>query len=356
MTQKMLKKGMTLASMMVLMLVGMAMANESQPEDSRQWVDAHALTLEGRGWEETSTTYSRLPARAEGLVTPPVWRLSHNTAGVSVRFVTDSPAIHANWSGGGAMLHMPATGVSGLDLYRRDAEGTFVYVATARPEEGDTTRTMVDNRPAEMTEYRLYLPLYQNVDYLRIGVNEGARIEPAPVDDRKSIVFYGTSIVQGGCASRPAMAHVAILERWLDWPAINLGFSGSARMEPEIADFLGEIDAQFYVLDAFPNMGEETIEERFVPFVERLREHRPDALIVVVGHLKRRATDAPMNNGLQALAAKGVDNILVIPGETLLRGPEEGTVDGIHPTDLGFFQMAEAMEPTLRASLDQSRR
>src|SRR5690606_30859130 len=92
-----------------------------EPPDTRQWIDAHELTMEGRGWEETSSTYSRLPARAEALVTPNVWRLSHHGAGVSVRFVSDSPAIHANWSGGGAMPHMPATGVSGLGLHRRTA-------------------------------------------------------------------------------------------------------------------------------------------------------------------------------------------------------------------------------------------
>ncbi len=346
-----------LVATMMMFLVGAVAAdtNEEHPPDTRQWVDAHELTLEGRGWVETSTTYSRLPARAEELVTPLVWRLSHNTAGVSVRFVTDSPAVHANWSGGGAMPHMPATGMSGLDLYRRGDDGKWVFVANGRPLEGDTTRTMTENRPAEMTEYRVYLPLYHNVDYLRIGVDEGARIEPAPVDTRKPVVHYGTSIVQGGCASRPGMAHTSILARWLDWPTVNLGFSGSAKMEPEIADFLGEIDAEMYVLDAFPNMTDELIDERFVPFIERLREHRPGVPLILVGHIKRRASDAHFEKALAILKEKGIGNYRVVDGATLLRGPEEGTVDGIHPTDLGFLQMAEAMEPALRATLDETR-
>jgi lysophospholipase L1-like esterase len=327
-----------------------------KPPDTRVWIDASDLTLEGRGWAETSTAYSRLPARAEALVTPSVWRLSHNTAGVSVRFVTDSPAVHANWSGGGAMPHMPATGMSGLDLYRRKADGSWEFVANGRPLEGDTTRTLVSGQSGEMTEYRVYLPLYHNVDYLRIGVDEGKRLEPAAKDPRKPIVHYGTSIVQGGCASRPGMAHTSILERWLDWPTINLGFSGSAKMEPEMADFLGEIDAQMYVLDAFPNMTDELIDERFVAFIERLRSHRPDVPLVLVGHLKRRTSDAHLEKALAILQEKGIGNYRVIPGESLLRGPEEGTVDGIHPTDLGFLQMAEAMEPTLRAILDKARR
>jgi lysophospholipase L1-like esterase len=254
------------------------------------------------------------------------------------------------------MVHMAATGVSGLDLYRRGEDGTWIYAATARPLEGDTTRTMVENRPTQLTEYRVYLPLYQNVDYLRIGVDEGSRIEPAHTDGRKPIVHYGTSIVQGGCASRPAMAHTSILERWLDWPTINLGFSGSAQMEPAIADFLGEIDAQMYVLDTFPNMNDDMIDERFVPFIERLRSHRPDVPLVLVGHLKRRASDAHFEKALAILEEKGIGNYRVIPGESLLRGPEEGTVDGVHPTDLGFHQMAEAMVDTLRATLAESRR
>jgi lysophospholipase L1-like esterase len=325
------------------------------PPDTRQWVDAHALTLEGKGWQETSTAYARLPAKAEALVTPLVWTLSHNTAGLAVRFVTDSPAIHANWSGGGAMVHMAATGVSGLDLYRRGEDGKWEYLATARPELAETTRTMIENRPTQMTEYCLYLPLYQKVDFLRIGVDAGTTIEPAPADDRKPIVHYGTSIVQGGCASRPAMVHTSILARWLDWPTINLGFSGSAKMEPEIADLMGEIDAQMYVLDAFPNMTDEMIDERFVPFVERLRAHRPDTPIVFVGHIKRRGSDVNFERGLATLKEKGIGNYRVVNGATLLRGPEEGTVDGIHPTDLGFYQMAEAMESTLRATLDETR-
>src|SRR5690606_7515888 len=129
------------------------------------------------------------------------------------------------------------------------------------------------------------LPLYSGVDYLEIGVNEGAAFEEV-VRTEKPVVFYGTSVVQGGCASRPGMAHTAIIGRWLDREVINLGFSGSAKSEMEIADLLAEIDAEVYVLDAMPNMTNQEMEQRYREFARRLRKARPDTPFVMVGHLK----------------------------------------------------------------------
>jgi lysophospholipase L1-like esterase len=317
-----------------------------------EWRDAAVMFMEGRGWTEPGRAFHRLPARAEGKVTDAVWGLEKNTAGLAVPFITDSPSVHVRWSGGGAMPHMPATGMSGVDLYERQPDG-WRFVANGRPKDGETTRTLTSAVTAR-TEYLLYLPLYQKVDYLEIGVEKGATFSQPIQSDRKPIIFYGTSIVQGGCASRPGMAHVAIIGRQLDWPVMNLGFSGSARMEPAMADLVGELDAAVYVLDCLPNMTDDLIPDRVEAFIRRLRELRPDTPIIMVEHLKPEKVldrNARYQELYRKLTAEGMVGLHLLPGETLLAGKEEGTVDGTHPTDLGFYFMAEAHLPILRKIL-----
>ena len=318
-----------------------------------RWLDAAELHLEGKGWHEPARPFTRLPARAEGEVSDLVWRLSHNTAGLAVRFHTDAPEIHARWSGGGAMNHMAASGVSGLDLYRRNANGEWTFAGVGRPDPETTEQLLASNASGEEREYLLFLPLYQNVTLLEIGIAPDASFsQPAP--EGKPIVFYGTSIVQGGCASRTGMAHAAILRRWLDREVINLGFSGAARMEPVMAELLGELDAAVYVLDCLPNMTDELVEENLERFVRRLRELRPGVPVILVEHLKPElatSRNAALHDLYTRLVEEGEPALHYVEGSELLRGREEGTVDGIHPTDLGFLRMAEAMERPLREAL-----
>ncbi len=141
----------------------------------------------------------------------------------------------------------------------------------------------------------VYLPLYNGVESVEIGVTTNSICEPAPVRTRKPIVFYGTSILQGGCASRPGMAYPAIVGRWLDWPTINLGFSGNAWSEPELAQLLAELDPQVYVLDPLPNMTEVKVRERMEPFVKTLRAAHPKTPIVLVENVEY--CDAPFAEG-----------------------------------------------------------
>ncbi|MBI1292916.1 hypothetical protein GC173_17025 [bacterium] len=327
-------------------------APKGQSEREIEWRDAAVMRMEGRGWNEEGRAFHRLPARAEGQVTDAVWGLEKNTAGMAVPFITDSERIYVRWSGGGDMPHMPSTGMSGLDLYERRPEG-WNFVANARPKDGDTTRTLTANSEGR-TAYLLYLPLYQKVDYLEIGVDKGASFAQPATDGRRPIVFYGTSIVQGGCASRPGMAHVAIIGRQLDWPVYNLGFSGSARMEPAMAELVGEIDAEIYVLDCLPNMTDDLVPDRVEAFIRQLRDRRPDTPILMVEHLKPervKERNARYRLLFQKLREEGDTNLYLLPGETLLAGEEEGTVDGTHPTDLGFFRMAQAHLPILRKLL-----
>ncbi|MFB0986296.1 MAG: SGNH/GDSL hydrolase family protein, partial [Phycisphaerales bacterium] len=198
---------------------------------------------------------------------------------------------------------------------------------------------------------------------IEIGTAEGASIEPAKPRDQP-IVFYGTSITHGACASRPGMAHVAILGRRLDVPVVNLGFSGSGTFDIEIADLMSEIDAAVYVLDCLPNLRGEQVAARAAPFVRRLRSLRPDVPIVLVED--RTYADAMFNAGKAArnhenraalkaardeLTAEGIDRLFYIEGDRLLGDDGDATVDSSHPTDLGFMRHADVFEPVLRSAL-----
>ncbi|MBN1345341.1 MAG: SGNH/GDSL hydrolase family protein [Phycisphaerae bacterium] len=336
-----------------------------------RWYDAKLFDFEGKGWADTAEFYHRLPGRAKGVVRDPVWGLSTNTAGLCVRFVTDADKIAARWTvtrKSLAMDHMPATGVSGVDLYVR-YEGSWRWIGNGRPKSSPTnTATLADGIPRGVHEYLLYLPLYNGVQSLEIGLPLEAKLAkapPRPGDRAKPIVYYGTSIAQGGCASRPGMAHPAILGRRLDWHVINLGFSGNGQMEMALCKLMAEIDAAMYVLDCVPNLNAEKVTERTEPFVLALRKARPEAPIVLVENIEyqagaflpaRREAYESKNKALreayERLLAKGVKGLYYIPGKPLLGTDGEATVDGTHCSDLGFQRYADGMEPVLRKILE----
>jgi hypothetical protein len=328
------------------------------------WHDAHKLGVEGQGWKLES--FARLPDKAEKLVRKPIWDLSRHSAGLAVRFRTDATAIHAKWaltSPGLAMPHMPATGVSGLDLYVRDDKGKWRWLANGRPSAQKNRAALVSGLPEKgMRDFLLYLPLYNGVTSVEVGVPEGAKIEKAPPRPahKKPIVFYGTSITQGGCASRPGMAAPAILGRRFDWPTVNLGFSGNGRMEVELATLMGEIDAAAYVIDCLPNIDAKQVGERAVPFVKELRKARPDVPIILVedrtfanahaipGMARHHAASrAALHKAFREMTWDGVQSLHYIEGPGQLGDDDEGTVDASHPTDLGFLRQAEAFAPRI---------
>lgn len=345
--------------------------------DTLRWHDARGLTVEGKGWNDTKSFFDRLPERAEKIVRPAVWSLSHDSAGIAVRFVSDATAISVRWKlrkESLAMSHMAASGVSGVDLYvRENSKGKthnsklgWRWLGTGRPDKVEMEKTLVSGLTAQSREYMLYLPLYNGVESVEIGVPKKAACAAAPsrVEKMKPLVFYGTSILQGGCAARPGMAYPSIIGRHLDWPAINLGFSGNGWCEPEMAQLLSELDPSIYVLDPLPNIASENVEPRVEPFVKILREKNPKTPIVLVENVEfpdglfvasRHDRFAKSNAGLRRvfdrLRQGGDKNLFYVSAEKLLGTDGEGTVDGTHPTDLGFLRMADAIEPVLKSKL-----
>lgn len=336
------------------------------------WYDIRNLDVEGKGWTDTKSFYDRLPARAETIVREPVWNLSQDSAGMCVRFVTDANEIRARWelrSKSLAMPHMPATGVSGLDLYVKDTDGKWKWLAVGRSTQFPVNSvTLVKDIPDGTREYFLYLPLYNGVLSVEVGVPEGSVFRKASTypKDHKPIVFYGTSITQGGCASRTGMVHTAILGRRFGYPVINLGFSGNGRMEPEMADLFAELDPSVYVFDCLPNMNGQMVAERVAPFIAKLREVHPDTPILLVEDRtysdaflveSRRQRNLENRQELQKiysrLKSEGVKHLYYLPGDRLLEDEHDNlaTVDGSHPTDLGFMRQADAFYEVLKPIL-----
>ncbi|MBI5083274.1 MAG: SGNH/GDSL hydrolase family protein [Acidobacteria bacterium] len=300
-----------------------------------------------------------------GVVRKEVWGLGRDSAGVAVRFVTDAPTIRARWTLKRerlAMPHMPATGVSGLDLYVKLAAG-WRWVANGRPEKQSNEQTLLAKWAGGRREYMLYLPLYNGAAVVEVGVQEGASLEAAAARG-KPVVVYGSSIAQGGCASRPGMAYPAIMGRRLDRPVINLGFSGNGKSEPELAGLLSEIEASAYVYDSLPNLSAAEARERVEPFVRALRKAHPETPVVLVENAtytnsqfveQRRTVVVEKNQILwgvyEKLKKEGDRRVFYVRGGKLYGDDGEATVDGVHPTDVGFMRMVDVIEPVVKRAL-----
>lgn len=357
----------------ILLTASIAYSQPSTPlsppasPDSITWHTVSDWGVEGRGWTDVKRFYDRFPAKAESTVRGKVWELSRNSAGMSCRFTTDTPEIQVRYALLHArleMAHMPATGVSGVDLYTLLENGEWRWIGTVQPTNRRVFATIIRGMTPERRTYMINLPLFNGIDSLEIGVSRGAAFEPIIPRSEKPVVFYGTSIMHGACASRPGMAIPAILGRRFNIPVINLGFSGNGRMEMEVGRLLAEIDAEVFVLDCLPNLTPDETGQRTEPLVRFLREAKPATPIVLVedrvfpnavvlpdrmkAHHQRQKA---LRDAYDRLIASGVQNLHYLEGDGLLGPDGEATVDGSHPTDLGMMRYAEAYEKILRPIL-----
>ena len=329
-----------------------------------------AIVMEGQAWpNEVKDFYDRLPSRSEEQVRKPVWDLSKNSAGLQLAFVTDASEIIVKYTVAGSlqMPHMPATGVSGVDLYAQDEKNNWLWAA-GKYSFGDTIVYRFNNLSPVKRKYVLYLPLYNTVKWMQIAVPKENIFTPLPVRKEKPVVVYGTSIAQGACASRPGLAWTNILSRRLGMPVFNLGFSGNGRLEPELLDLLAQIDARVYVLDCLPNLTTgyvSTLElkRRIVNAVIQLQSKKPFTPILFTEHdgysdgamtPVRYREYAQANEALDAmfdsLKRKGFRNIYLLKKEAINQDIET-MVDGTHPNDIGMMRYADAYEKKLKAIL-----
>lgn len=322
------------------------------------WYSGALLGVEGKGWENTESFYDRLPLKAKETVRRQVWNLSHCSAGMRIRFVTDAKNIQVRWTltkKSLAMPHMPATGVSGIDLYARDKAGKLRFCANGSPKKLSNQASF--SLPAS-TEYVLYLPLYNGLKSIELGLPKDEQLSKIPCPPTsESIVFYGTSITQGACASRPGMAATTITSRELSTQVINLGFSGNGKMEIEMAELLSELDPAIYVLDCLWNMTPQLVSERAEPFIIRLRKTRPTTPIILVEDSSFRGLPSEKGNILREIFTKLIKqddkNLYFLPNKNMLGQDFDGTVDGIHPNDLGMARQAAVFIQCLKPILEK---
>ena len=356
------------APVLMACLFGLVLHCAAQADDGLTWYDATSLRIEGKGWQDTESFFDRFPARASGQVNDDLKGLAKHSAGMAIRFRTDASTLRVRWSLGDdayVTTHMAATGTSGLDLYVKADDGRWAYAGTGRPEQRDNQATFFSDRPKVARTYLLYLPLCNTLTSLSIGVTAGASFATVENGAGKSVLFYGTSIVHGGCASRPGMAYPAIIGRALDCETVNLGFSGSAKMEPAVCDLLAELDPDVFVIDALPNMGGDPITERTLHLVRTIRKSRPSTSIILVENITyqtgrafgsdgsyERGINAKLRAAYDQLLAEGQTRLHYLEGANLLGTDSEGTVDGTHPTDLGFSRMAQVIGPAVAAALE----
>ena len=341
------------------------------PED----VGFHVIQGQAYQGQAREGFYHRLPAKAKQSVRKAVWDLGKHAAGESICFSTDARDIVVRYKVKLrlAMNHMPATGVSGVDLYSYDKHGKEVWL-TPKYSFKDTISyryssiEMQDPPKGRLNSYTLYLPLYNEVEWMEIGVTEGAKFcfdAPLPV---KPIVAYGTSICQGACACRPAMAWTNILQRRLDRPVVNLGFSGNAMHEKEVVDLLKEIDAAVYIIDGLPNsrsIPAPMLRDTLISAVRRIREARPETPVLLVDHpgfpqgkvyKAYKTSQEHANNSVedvyQHLVKEGVTNLYRLRCADIGMGADM-LVEGIHMSDYGMVTYANAYEKILREILNE---
>ena len=332
----------------------LALALLGQTLSAQVYTDASAFHVFGKASEATKTRYQRLPAELEGVSREPVWRLGTQSAGLYIRFRSNSTAIHARWTStyGSWLSNMNPTGVRGLDLYIL-VDGQWKPAGVGRPsKEKTSTDCLVKNMTPEWREYMLYLSLYDGIDQLEIGVDEGASLE-------------GTSILQGCSASRPGMAHTNMIARALDREVINLGFSGNALLDLEIARLMASVpDPGVFVLDYAPNAYAPMIKEHGEEFFRILRNAHPDVPVIFIedvifphtlfdSEIRKEVEDKNFEQKalFERLKKQGEKQIYFIPAAKMTMPDGESTADTIHLTDLGMQRYVDLVLPVIRKAL-----
>jgi len=337
-------------------------------QDSLRYVDATSLMIMGKA-KITRQPYQRIDSTETRDMPVVVQGLAKRSAGIAVLFETNSSIIRAGWKLAEEvyMPNMTPIGHSGLDLYCLK-NGKWQFVSVARPAKGtNQNQLIIQHMDSSMKQFMLYLPLYNSVDELQIGVAENALIRPpmqAAINKDKRIVIYGSSVVQGASASRPGMAYPAQLQRRTGYDVINLGFSGNAKMEAAVASYLATVAADCYVLDCIPNPSADLIRERSYPFIRYLREQQPAVPIILVETIFRengywdqdlgkrvKAQNEETRKTYERLLQEGYKKIYYIRSEQLVGNDHEATIDGIHLTDLGFDRIASTLMPVIRQAL-----
>ena len=278
-------------------------------------------------------------------------------------FTTDSCELQVKWAlmNDLRMNHMTDVGIKGIDIYQK-INNAWHYLSTGIPTSKENEQFLFKGLSKQSREYRLHLPLYDTVTNLKIGIADDSKFEIIKNKD-KPIIFYGTSITQGGCASRPGIAYTNIISRSLGIECINLGFSGNGHLELAVARIISESKAKLYVIECMANVNLDMIRKNTIPLIECLRTNKssqtqhivfceeaindkchPDRVSIVSKNRK----NIELGKQVKDAKIKGYDNLHIISQIGLIDEDTEATVDGVHYNDLGFERHAKHLMRSLQ--------
>lgn len=310
----------------------------------------------------------RLPEPFLTRCSPGVQQLAYHLAGACVRFSTDADRLGIAWELRETenMPHFAASGQSGMELFEETDEGSRA-VASILPQMNNghgckRQQTSMVRLPGKMRHYALYLPLYNGVSQLYAGLPKGAGLLPGRSPRiEQPIVFYGSSITQGGCASKAGSSYPSILCRRLDAAQLNLGFSGNGKGELHIAQYIASLSMSAFVMDYDHNAPSVAhLERTHEPFFQAIREAKPKLPILLISRpdYEIDPADSDLRRAVirrtwEKARRAGDRHVYFADGEKLFGASDRDrcTVDGTHPTDLGFLRMADGLEPLLRQAL-----
>ena len=371
----------SLITIVLLALAGILQLQAADsPDKTWKYVDSEDLRIINKGFGDSERTYSRSPAWLKDSVRKELWDRQAESAGMGIRFATNSSRIGARYHllRNGHMLHMADTGLKGSDLYILEGDSVWRHVNTNRPAVNNDTDKMCETTYVSnldttvMREYMIYFPLYDGILDFEVKVDSNAKItagNPEVIRPDGRILCYGTSIMQGGCASRTGMAASNILSRRLNREVINLGFSGQGKMDFPVARAIAQVpDLDLIILDPVPNCTEMMCDTLTYDFVKIIRDARPDVPILMVegpiypyarydsyfgNYLPKK--NAAFRRNYERLKAENPDNLYYIDSINLDGPEDDGTVDGIHLTDLGFMHYADKLYPVIVGILNETR-
>jgi hypothetical protein len=350
-----------LISVFILTIIGSSFAE--------QWIDVKQndnIEINGLSWlTDNGREFLRLPLKRKNEIPETAWTMSKCPSGARVRFKTDSTSLKIKLKHGMkdqdsiSTWHMSAAMVSGIDLYiGKPSKPDFWGVSKPEDAVGEYQYTYFEGFTPTRREFMLCLPAYIELYELYIGIDDNAEIsKPTSYGIQKPVVFYGTSITQGACATRGSNNYVSIVGRELNVDTVNLGFSGSGCGEPVMAEMMSQIDASVYVVDSVANMNSEIMKKRYENFITILRKRKPEIPVVLMtkphfaNEILKQNSDyytiqhKPLFATYRKFREKGDKNIFLFDtGKIIKPGRNHPSVDGIHLTDTGFMKIASELK------------
>lgn len=326
-----------------------------------RWVQADSLTIINRA-RTGGPVWQRLDVDSYPQLTKTVRKYYSFPTGMAVRFRTDSPVIYARWNTTDKVNSVNTTVIAqkGLDLYVLDGD-KWRYAGTGRPQVGKSRQewALMENGSEGVKECMLYLPLYDTIDSLQLGIAPEAELTAAPNPFTRKVVCVGSSITHGIGVSRPGMAYPARLQRALNMEFVNLGASGQCKLDDFFAEIVADTDADAFLFDTFSNPSAAQIDERFDRFVSIIRKAHPTVPLIFLQTLDRETTgynakirqyEADKQAAARACLARAMardKNIHFIDPGMPIGSDHEATVDGVHPTDLGHQRIIDSLIPRL---------